>query len=170
VSDSTDTAGNSENALPGNLGREARRLLTASLNRLIADLYALELRTLDSRGLASGLHSPGVRRLLEKHASAMHASARKLIDRVCSMGGHVPSTLSDLASHERVASVRASHTENPEYLLILLENNQQFGEHLREVYAHFELNGDVTGARLIADMLERTEHRSIELFQLLPGN
>jgi starvation-inducible DNA-binding protein len=170
VSDSTDTAGNSEYASPGNLGRESRRLLTASLNRLVADLYALELKTLDCRGLASGLHSPGVRRLLEKHASAMHASARKLMDRVCSMGGNVPSTLSDLASHERVASGRANRTENPEYLSTLLENNQQFGEHLREVYAHFDLDGDVTGARLIADMLERTEQRSLELFQLLRGN
>jgi starvation-inducible DNA-binding protein len=166
MADPSGAATGRDDGLPSSLGREARRLLTKALNSLIADIYALELETLGCSHLASGLHSPSVRQLLEQHASAMHASVRKLADRLCRMGGDFPSTLSDLAKHQRITGDTTIETVHFDRLARLLENNQQLSEYICEVHALFELHGDVTGARLIAALLEEAEQRSISLFQM----
>jgi DNA-binding ferritin-like protein len=141
--------------------------LTKKLNAIIADLYALELRTLSCRGLALGLHSSSVRQVLEHQASAMHASHMNLMDRVCSMGGKVPATLDALARNQRLPNDDMDTSENFDLLTKLLENTQQLTEYVREVHALFELDGDVTGARLIADILGKAEEWSIQLFQIV---
>jgi DNA-binding ferritin-like protein len=168
MSDSPEHArGTQKKGSASGLGEESRRVLTKKLNAIIADLYALELRTLSCRGFALGLHSPGVRRVLEHQASAMHASHTKLMDRVCSMGGNVPATLDALARNQRLPNDDMDTLENFDLLTKLLENTQQLTEYVREAHALFELDGDVTGAGLIADVLGKAEEWSIQLFQIV---
>jgi starvation-inducible DNA-binding protein len=122
MADPSGAASGHPDGLPSSLGKEARRLLTKALNSLIADLYALELETLGCRHLASGLNSPSVRQLREQHAAAMHANVPKLADRVCSMGGNFPSTLSDLAKHQRITGDSANEAVHLDHLARLLQS------------------------------------------------
>lgn len=167
MSETSTAAVSREGSSLGGLDAETRRALANELNALIADHYALELRTLVCRSRASGLHSHSLQDMLEQHASTLHGSTRKLAARVYSIGAATLSTLSDLALHQRLRTVGSADTADVGRMLELLECNQQLVEYIREAHALFDLHGDVTGARVIAASLEEAEQRSFQLLQIV---
>lgn len=166
VSDSASTGTLHESGSLGALGVDARGELAGELNMLLADSYAIEVRTLLCQSNASGLHSHSLQYLLEQHTATLHASTRRLAARVCRIGAAPLSTLDDLARHQRLVIAQTADSAGLARLFELLEINRQLAEYLREAHALFDAHGDVTGARLIADLLEGAEHRSFQLFQL----
>jgi starvation-inducible DNA-binding protein len=150
------------------LSTDVRRLLAEEFNALIADHFALELRTLFCSSNTSGLHSHSVHQLLEEHAAALRAGTRKLGTRICSLAAAVRlSTLGELAQKQRLSIPASGNPDDRARLFELLESNQQLVEYIREAHALCDVHGDLTGARLLAALLEEAEGRSFQLFQIV---
>jgi starvation-inducible DNA-binding protein len=152
-------------ATPSDLAPEARRAVAPSLNRLLADVFALYVKTKNFHWHVSGPHFPEYHELLDEHSQQLFAMTDPLAERVRRIGGGTLRSIGEIARLQRVLDNDADYVDPLDMLAELREDNQDLARHLREAHDVCDEFHDVASASLIEQWIDETEKRTWFLYE-----
>ena len=148
------------------LGPEAVRDIATQLNTLLADMFALHVKTKNFHWHVSGPHFQDYYALLDEHAQQIYATTDAFAERVRKLGANTLHSIGDVARRQRLLDNDADHVAVAEMLVELCEDNQQLVAYLREAHGICEEHGDVASARLLETWIDEAERRVWQLFAM----
>ena len=150
---------------PTDLGAVATRSIAAALNMLLADLFALYLKTKNFHWHVSGAHFRDLHLLLGEQAESIHATTDGMAKRVRKVGAPTLHSIGDISRRQRFADNDADDVRPFQMLIELREDNLQLAAFLREAHAVCEEHGDVASTSLIERWIDEAEERVWHLFE-----
>ena len=136
---------------PTDLEREGARDAAAALNRLLADSFALYLKTKNFHWHASGPHFRDYHLLFDEHGTQIFAMTDPIAERVRKLGGMTLRSIGQIAKLQRVEDNDAEYVDPEGMLAELAEDNKDLVTRMRETWDHGRDN-----ATAVAHGLERT--------------
>jgi len=152
-------------ATPVDLGAEAVRDLTAALNGVLADVFALYLKTKNFHWHMSGPHFRDYHLLFDEHAEQIFAMTDGIAERVRKIGGSTVKSIGQISRIQRIPDNDADYVEPSDMLAELREDNRGLTSSLRQVHNVCEARGDIATASLIEVWIDETERRCWFLFE-----
>ena len=154
---------------PTDLKASATQEISAALNKLLADVFALYLKTKNFHWHMSGPHFRDYHLLLDEQSEQIFAVTDPMAERLRKIGG---TTLHSIGHISRLQSVKdndADFVTPHDMLLELHEDNKQFAANLRKAHTLCEDNDDIGSASLLEDWIDETERRAWFLFEATRG-
>jgi len=156
-------------ATPTDLKPDATRDISAALRGLLADVFALYLKTKNFHWHMSGPHFRDYHLLLDEHADQIFAMTDPIAERARKIGGTTLHSIGDIARHQRLADNDAEYVDPQDMLAELRDDNQRLTTTLREVHDTAESYGDVATTSLLEVWIDETERRAWFLFESTRG-
>jgi starvation-inducible DNA-binding protein len=148
------------------LGAPATRDIAEQINALLADTFALYLKTKNFHWHVSGPHFRDYHALLDEHAQQIFAMTDGLAERVRKVGARTLRSIGDVARRQRLLDNDADNPTTPEMLAELCEDNQQLASYMREAHAVCEEHGDVASTSLLENLIDEAERRVWQLSEI----
>ena len=142
------------------LGREAVIEISDSLRQLLADVFALYLKTKNFHWHMTGAHFRDYHLLLDEHGDQIYAMTDDIAERARKLGGTTLHSISDISRHQRLKDNNAESVQPKEMLLELCEDNKQLVKFMRASHEVCEEHNDVATASLIENWIDETERRA----------
>jgi len=143
----------------------ATKDITAAMNLVLADVFALYLKTKNFHWHMSGPHFRDYHLLLDEQAEQVFAMTDPIAERVRKIGGSTIKSIGHIARLQRVPDNDAEHFGPDAMLAELLEDNKTLASRLREIHNICEGYGDVATTSLIEVWIDETERRTWFLLQ-----
>jgi starvation-inducible DNA-binding protein len=150
---------------PTALGAEARRDVAAALNELLADMFALYLKTKNFHWHVSGPHFRDYHLLLDEHGDELLASTDAAAERVRKLGASTIRSIGHIARLQRVLDNDADYVTPLDMLAELREDNGALAQRMRQVHAVCEHYGDVATASVVEVWIDEADRRAWFLFE-----
>lgn len=147
------------------LGDDAVRDISAGLAALLADAFALYLKTKNFHWHVSGPHFRDFHLLLDEQGDQIFAMTDPIAERARKLGGTTLHSIGDIARHQRIADNDADYVDPQDMLAELAEDNRQFVSELRSLHATCSEHNDVGTTSLIEQWIDETERRAWFLFE-----
>ena len=152
-------------ATPTDLGSNATRDVAAALNLLLADAFALYMKTKNFHWHVSGPHFRDYHLMLDEQAAQIFATTDDLAERVRKLGGTTLRSIGHIARLQRIEDNDADYVTPLDMLAELREDNLQMVTALREAHDVCDEHNDVASASLIENWIDETERRVWFLFE-----
>ena len=150
---------------PTTLGSDATRDISAALNALLADMFALYLKTKNFHWHVSGPHFRDYHSLLDEQAEEVFATTDAIAERVRKVGGTTLHSIGHIARLQRVLDNDAEYVTPLDMLAELRDDNKQLTESMRETHGVCDDHGDVATASLLENWIDEAERRVWFLFE-----
>jgi starvation-inducible DNA-binding protein len=150
---------------PTDLGQTATLNVAAALNPLLADAFALYIKTKNFHWHMSGPHFRDYHLLLDEQADQIFAMTDPLAERVRKIGCTTLRSIGQIAKMQRVSDNDAQYVTAQDMLAELRDDNKQLVAAMREAHGVCDENGDVASASLIEVWIDETERRTWFLFE-----
>jgi starvation-inducible DNA-binding protein len=150
---------------PTDLKPAATKDVTAAMNAILADVFAMYLKTKNFHWHMSGPHFRDYHLLLDEHADQIYAMTDPIAERIRKLGGTTLRSIGHIARTQRVLDNDASYVEPLDMLAELCEDNKTLAARLREVHNVVDEHGDIATASLIEVWIDETERRTWFLFE-----
>jgi starvation-inducible DNA-binding protein len=147
-------------------GLAATRDMASHINAVLADTFALYLKTKNFHWHASGPHFRDCHALCEEHARQIFATTDALAERVRKIGASTLRSIGDIARRQRLVDNDADSLATQEMLAELCEDNRQLASYMREAHAICEEHGDVASTRLLETWIDEAEWRIWQLSEM----
>ncbi len=147
------------------LAPEAVRDLSGALNALLADMFALYLKTKNFHWHVSGPHFRDYHLLLDEQGEQIFATTDDIAERVRKIGGTTLRSIGHVARLQRVADNDADYVTALDMLAELRDDNRQLVGRMRETHGLCDEHGDVATASLIENWIDEAERRAWFLFE-----
>src|ERR1700675_1312240 len=121
-------------ATPTDLGGNATKDITGALNALLADSFALYLKTKNFHWHMSGPHFRDYHLLLDEHGDQIFAMTDPLAERARKIGGTTLRSIGHIARQQRILDNDAEYVEPKDMLAELRDDNQQLVAEMRQVH------------------------------------
>ena len=159
--------GSSPDALetPSDLPRNSVVALGESLNRLLADAFALYVKTKNFHWHVSGPHFRDYHLLLDEHGEQIFATTDPIAERVRKLGGTTLRSIGDIARRQSLVDNDEELVSPRQMLLELVEDNRAMVRAMREAHELCDEHGDVATASLLETYIDDTERRIWFLFE-----
>jgi starvation-inducible DNA-binding protein len=141
-------------------GANAVKDISTALNGLLADSFALYLKTKNFHWHVSGPHFRDYHLLLDEQATQIFATTDPLAERVRKIGGATLRSIGHIARLQRVADNDAENDSAQTMLTELRKDNLQLVGNLREAHALCDEHGDVASASLLEVWIDEAERRA----------
>jgi starvation-inducible DNA-binding protein len=164
-----DAHTNEKLATRTDLSADATRDIAASLATLLADVFALYLKTKNFHWHMSGRHFTDYHRLLDEQGDELLAMTDPLAERGRKIGGTTLRSISDIARRQRILDNDAEYVTPRDMLAELRDDNQQLGFHMRQVHVLCDEHRDIASASLLENWIDETERRTWFLFEMTRG-
>jgi len=151
--------------MPTDLGAEAAKDISAGLNVLLADMFALYLKTKSFHWHVSGPHFRDYHLLFDEQAAQILDTTDAIAERVRKLGGTTLRSIGHASRLQRLADNNEDYVTPFDMLAELRDDNLQIAAHLREVHGVCEEHGDVAGASYIEVWVDEAERRVWFLFE-----
>src|SRR5438034_10244768 len=142
---------------PTNLGVEATRDISGALNLLLADLFALYLKTKNFHWHVSGPHFRDYHLLLDEQAEQIFATTDPIAERVRKIGGRTLHSIGQFARLQRLVDNDADYVTPLAMLAELREDNKQLVNEMRRTHALCDEHDDVATASLLEVWIDEAE-------------
>ena len=152
-------------ATPTDLGGNATKDITGALNALLADTFALYLKTKNFHWHMSGPHFRDYHLLLDEQADQLYAMTDPIAERIRKTGGSTLRSIGHIARIQRVKDNDAEYVDPMDMLAELREDNQALTVRLREVHEMVDEHRDVASASLIENWIDEAERRTWFLYE-----
>ena len=152
-------------ATPANLGENAVRDISAILAALLADMFALYLKTKNFHWHISGPHFRDYHLMLDEQAAEIFATTDEIAERARKLGGTTIRSIGHIAKLQRVADNDADFVTPDDMLAELREDNLQLTQRMRETHDVCDEHGDVATASLLEVWIDQAERRVWFLFE-----
>jgi len=150
---------------PTDLGPNAVKDTSAALNAMLADMFALYLKTKNFHWHMSGPHFRDYHLLLDEQAEQIFATTDDIAERVRKIGGTTLRSIGHIAKLQRVLDNDAAFVTPLDMLAELREDNKQLTARLRETHDLCDEHRDVASASLIENWIDESERRTWFLFE-----
>jgi starvation-inducible DNA-binding protein len=139
---------------------EAVKRLSLELKVLLADIFALYLKTKSFHWHMRGTHFRDYHLLLDEHADQLFAMTDEIAERARKLGGPTLKSIGDIARHQRIKDCEREQVPAAMMLAELLADNQSVTTWLRSTHAICDEYHDVATASLIENWIDQTERRT----------
>jgi starvation-inducible DNA-binding protein len=150
---------------PTDLTPEATKEISAALTILLADFFALYLKTKNFHWHVSGPHFRDYHLLFDEQGEQIFAATDAIAERVRKIGGTTLRSIGQIARLQRVLDNDAGYVTPRDMLAELREDNKQLTIHLRETHGLCDEHGDVATASLLENFIDEAERRTWFLFE-----
>src|SRR5271170_2960697 len=150
---------------PSDLGAEASKDIAGGMNAILADVFALYLKTKNFHWHMSGPHFRDYHLLLDEHADQIFAMTDPIAERVRKVGGSTLRSIGHIARTQRVLDNDAEYVEPGDMLAELRDDNKMLAARLRESHNVCDEHRDIATASLIEVWIDETERRTWFLFE-----
>jgi starvation-inducible DNA-binding protein len=147
------------------LSRAAVKDVTGTMNAILADVFALYLKTKNFHWHMSGPHFRDYHLLLDEHADQLFAMTDPVAERVRKLGGRTLTSIGSISRAQRVSDNDAEYVEPLDMLAELAEDNKTLAARLREAHNVCDEHRDIATASLIEVWTDETERRAWFLFE-----
>jgi starvation-inducible DNA-binding protein len=152
-------------ATPTDLGANAVKDISATINRLLADAFALYLKTKNFHWHMSGPHFRDYHLLLDEQSEQIFATTDPLAERVRKIGGNTLRSIGDIAKHQKIEDNDAVYVTPEDMLAELAEDNRTMAKAMREAHGICDEHEDVATASLLENYIDETERRAWFLYE-----
>lgn len=152
-------------ATPTDLKPAATRDITGAMNAVLADVFALYLKTKNFHWHMSGPHFRDYHLLLDEQAAQLFAMTDAIAERVRKVGGSTLKSIGHIARLQRISDNDAAYVDAADMLSELREDNKALTASLREAHGVTSEHGDVATTSLIEVWVDETERRAWFLFE-----
>ena len=150
---------------PTDLGAKATKDVTAAMNGVLADVFALYLKTKNFHWHMSGPHFRDYHVLLDEQADQIYAMTDPIAERVRKLGGNTLRSIGHIARTQRILDNDADYVEPADMLAELCQDNNTLASRLREAHVVCEEHRDVGTTSMIELWIDETERRTWFLFE-----
>src|SRR6476659_10178541 len=147
------------------LSPDSVRNITAELNVLLADVFALYLKTKNFHWHVSGPHFRDYHLLLDEQADQIFAITDDIAERVRKVGGTTIHSIGNIARLQRIPDNDADYVDPLDMLAELRSDNQALIASLREKHELCDEEGDVATTSLIEVWIDQAERRVWFLYE-----
>ena len=152
-------------ATPTDLKAAATRDITGSLNAILADVFALYLKTKNFHWHMSGPHFRDYHLLLDEQSDQIYAMTDPIAERVRKLGGSTLRSIGHIARTQRLQDNDAEYVEPLDMLAELREDNLRLAAFMRETHGLCDKYDDVASASLLEVWIDEAERRTWFLFE-----
>jgi len=150
---------------PTDLDVDATKAIAGGLNAILADVFAVYLKTKNFHWHMSGPHFRDYHLLLDDQADQLYAMTDPLAERIRKTGGTTLRSIGNIARLQRVKDNDADYVDPLDMLAELREDNQTLAARLREMHGVADESRDIASASLIETWIDETERRAWFLFE-----
>jgi len=150
---------------PSDISTESVREIGGGLNALVADVFALYLKTKNFHWHMSGPHFRDYHLLLDDHGDQLFAMTDDLAERARKLGGPAIRSIGHIARLQRVIDNDADFVTPKDMLSELHEDEKALVLHMRARHTLRDDAGDVASASLLENFIDQSQRRSWFLFE-----
>src|ERR1700676_2906084 len=150
---------------PTDLKAKATKDIAAAMNAILADVFALYIKTKNFHWHMSGSHFRDYHLMLDEQADQIYAIADDVAERVRKLGGTTIRSIGQIASLKRVSDNDADFVTPLDMLAELREDDKQFAAHMRTTHELCDEHGDVATASLLENWIDEAERRVWFLYE-----
>jgi len=150
---------------PTDLSADAVQEIAAALNAVVADSFALYLKTKNFHWHISGPHFRDYHLLLDEHGEQIFATTDPLAERVRKIGGTTLRSIGQISEMQRIKDNDAEFVEPLDMLRELMNDNKAVAKAMREAHEVADKHADVATASLLETYIDDTERRTWFLFE-----
>src|SRR5437763_14051548 len=149
------------------LSRDAVVQISSELRQLLADVFALYLKTKNFHWHMSGPHFRDYHLLLDEQAEQIFAMTDDIAERARKIGGPTLHSISEISRQQRLKDNNEELVAPNDMLAELCTDNQQLTRSLRSTHEICEQHNDVATTSLVETWIDETERRTWFLLQTL---
>lgn len=150
---------------PTDLGQEAVKNISGALNALLADVFALYLKTKNFHWHLSGPHFRDYHLLFDEQAGQIFAITDDIAERVRKVGGSTIHSIGHISRLQRLADNDADYVDAQDMLSELREDNKALVASMLEVHELCSEEKDVATASLLENWIDEGQRRIWFLFE-----
>jgi starvation-inducible DNA-binding protein len=150
---------------PTDLPQAAVDKISASLNTLLADAFALYLKTKNFHWHVSGRHFRDYHLMLDEQGEAIFATTDQLAERVRKLGGTTLRSIGQIAKLQTIQDNNEQFVPPRQMLRELMEDNKHMAAAMRKAHKLADDNEDTGTAQLLELFIDETERRTWFLFE-----
>jgi starvation-inducible DNA-binding protein len=143
----------------------ATKDVAGAMNAILADVFALYLKTKNFHWHMSGPHFRDYHLLLDEHGDQLFAITDPIAERIRKVGGLTLKSIGHISRTQRVVDNDADYVEPLDMLAELADDNKTLAARLREAHNVCEEHRDIATASLIEVWIDETERRTWFLFE-----
>ncbi len=152
-------------ATPTDLKPAATKDIAGAMNAILADVFALYLKTKNFHWHMSGPHFRDYHLLLDEQADQLFAMTDAIAERVRKIGGSTLKSVGHISRLQRVQDNDVDYVQPQDMLAEVREDNKELAARLREVHNVCEEHRDIATASLLEVWIDETERRTWFLFE-----
>jgi starvation-inducible DNA-binding protein len=150
---------------PTDLKPNAVKDISGALNILLADMFALYLKTKNFHWHMSGPHFRDYHLLLDEQADQIFATTDAIAERVRKIGGTTLRSIGQIGRLQRVIDNDAEYVTPLDMLAELRDDNKELATNMRETHGLSDDGDDVATASLLEVWIDEAERRTWFLFE-----
>ena len=152
---------------PSDLAPKAAKDIAGGMNGILADVFALYLKTKNFHWHMSGPHFRDYHLMLDEQADQLYAMTDPIAERIRKVGGTTLRSIGHIARTQRVLDNDAEYVQPLDMLAELRDDNKTLAARLREVHDVCDEHRDIASASLIEVWIDETERRTWFLTEIV---
>jgi starvation-inducible DNA-binding protein len=150
---------------PTDLGANASKDIAGAINAVLADTFALYLKTKNFHWHMSGPHFRDYHLLLDEQSEQIFATTDPLAERVRKIGQPTLRSIGDISRQQRLADNDAAYVTPDDMLAELRDDNQRVVASMREAHGLCDEHEVVATASLLEVYIDEAERRVWFLYE-----
>jgi starvation-inducible DNA-binding protein len=150
---------------PTDLPPDGVKKVSEALNVLLADAFALYLKTKNFHWHISGRHFRDYHLLLDEQSEQIFATTDQLAERVRKIGGTTLRSIGQVAKLQTIKDNNEDYVPPREMLRELMQDNKHMAAAMRKAHEICDDAGDVASASILENFIDETERRTWFLFE-----
>jgi starvation-inducible DNA-binding protein len=148
---------------------ESVKEISAALTALLADVFALYVKTKNFHWHMSGPHFRDYHLLLDDHGDQLFAMTDDIAERARKIGGTTLRSIGHIARIKRISDNDADYVTPEDMLSELWEDNKSLVLSMKGLHGLCDDAGDVATASLLENWIDETQRRSWFLYEMSRG-
>ena len=150
---------------PTDLPQVAVDKISSALNILLADAFALYVKTKNFHWHVSGRHFHDYHLMLDEQSDAIFATTDQLAERVRKLGGTTLRSIGQVSKLQTIKDNNEDYVPPREMLRELMEDNKHIAAAMRKAHELCDEHGDVATASLLENFIDQAEKRVWFLYE-----
>lgn len=150
---------------PNDLKKSARQAVAVAVNPLVADAFALFIKTKNYHWHMSGSHYRDYHLLLDEQADQIFAMIDVLAERVRKLGFTTIHSVGEVSKLQSVRDDNDAFVEPREMIRRLMDDNKAYAARMRAAHKICDDNNDVATASFLENFIDETERRTWFLYE-----
>ncbi len=156
----------SQSTLDNDLSSDAVSSISDGLTVLLADVFALYVKTKNFHWHMSGLHFRDYHLLLDTHAEQLFAVTDEIAERARKIGGRTIHSIGEIARKQRISDNDRDGVAPLAMLRELLGDNKALAANMLTLHGVCDEARDVATASLLENWIDQAQNRSWFLYEI----